>query len=155
MFSGRFRFSPETSLKKHAGFQEAPKLWEEARDRTLTSFVFYIEGEEGSLRQRTYHPSLWFVVQAPRVVRRQTVLLPDNSDPPDVSVFGEHKNVAMFLVYVCDFLAAGPRDILQLLLNRLLDFWKGSNPDFLGREPEDVNTMRFLGLGSMKRAHGL
>ena len=24
--------------------------------------------------------------------------------------------------------------------------WKGSNPDFLGRQPEDVDTMRFLGL---------
>ena len=24
--------------------------------------------------------------------------------------------------------------------------WKGSNPDFLGREPGDVDTMRFLGL---------
>ena len=24
--------------------------------------------------------------------------------------------------------------------------WKGSNPDFLGREPGDVDTLRFLGL---------
>ena len=23
--------------------------------------------------------------------------------------------------------------------------WKGSNPDFLGREPGDIDTMRFLG----------
>ena len=45
-----------------------------------------------------------------------------------------------------DFLAAGPRDILQPLLTRLLDVWKGSNPDFLGRQPGDVDTMQFLGL---------
>ena len=44
-------------------------------------------------------------------------------------------------------LAAGPRDILQPLLARLLDVWKGSNPDFLSlnRQPGDVDTMRFLG----------
>ena len=46
-----------------------------------------------------------------------------------------------FLVYVDDFLAAGP------LLTRLLDTWKGINPDFLERDPGDVGpTMRFLGL---------
>ena len=27
-----------------------------------------------------------------------------------------------------------------------LDVWKGSNPDFLGRQPGDVETMRFFGL---------
>ena len=29
---------------------------------------------------------------------------------------------------------------------QLLHVWKGSNPDFLGREPGDVDTLRFLGL---------
>ena len=32
------------------GLREAPKLWEEARDKTLTSFVFQIDHEEYSLR---------------------------------------------------------------------------------------------------------
>ena len=41
------------------GLREAPKLWEEARDKTLTSFVFQIDHVEYSLRQSTYHPSLW------------------------------------------------------------------------------------------------
>ena len=50
----------------------------------------------------------------------------------DITVFGEHKHVAAFLVYVDDFLAAGPREILQALLTRLLDMWKGNNPYFLG-----------------------
>ena len=45
-----------------------------------------------------------------------------------------------------DFLAAGPRDILQPLLTRLLDVSKSSNPEFLGRQPGDVDTVRFLGL---------
>ena len=45
-----------------------------------------------------------------------------------------------------DFLAAGPRQVLQPLLTQLLHVWKGSNPDFLGREPGDVDTLRFLGL---------
>ena len=54
--------------------------------------------------------------------------------------------MAAFLVYVDDFLAARSRDILQPRLTRLLDVWKGSNPDFLGRQPGDVDTMRFLGL---------
>ena len=55
-------------------------------------------------------------------------------------------HAAAFLVYVDDFLAAGPRDVLQPLLTRLLDVWKGGNPDVLGRQPGDVDTMRFLGL---------
>ena len=54
--------------------------------------------------------------------------------------------LAVFLVYVDDFLAAGPRDILQPLLTRPLDVWKGSNPDFLGRDAGGVDTMRFLRL---------
>ena len=66
------------------GLREAPKLREEARDKTLTSFVFHIEGEEYSLRQSTYHPSIWFVVQAACVLRPQTVRLPDDSDLPSV-----------------------------------------------------------------------
>ena len=56
-----------------------------------------------------------------------------------------------------DFLAAGPREILQPLLTRLLDVWKGSNPDLLRRQPEDVDTMRFLGLALnwvLKMVHG-
>ena len=35
---------------------EAPKLCEEARDKTLTSVVFQIDNVEYSLRQSTYHP---------------------------------------------------------------------------------------------------
>ena len=35
------------------GLKEAPKLWEAARDKTLTSFVFQIDNEEYSLRQST------------------------------------------------------------------------------------------------------
>ena len=59
------------------------------QDLNLTSFVLHIEGEEYSLRKSTYHPSLWFVVKAPRVLRPRTVRLPDDTDLPDVSVFGE------------------------------------------------------------------
>ena len=112
------------------GLREAPKLWEEARDKTLTSFVFLIDNVEYSLRQSTYHPSLWFVVRAPCQHLSKKVRLPDDSDLPDSTVFGEHEHVAAFLVYVDDILAAGPRDILQPLLTRLLDVWKGSNPDY-------------------------
>ena len=90
------------------GLREAPKLWEEARDKTRTSFVFQIDSDEYSLRQTTYRPSLWFVVLAPCLLRPRTVRLPDDSDLPDISVLGERKRVATFLVYVDDFLAAGP-----------------------------------------------
>ena len=79
-------------------------------------------------------------------VLRPPVRLPDDNDLQDVCVVGEHKHIATLLVFVDDILAAGPRDFLQPLLNRLLDVWKDSNPDFLGREPGDVDTMRFLGL---------
>ena len=130
----------------YCGLKEAPKLWEEARDKTLTSLVFQIDNEDYNLRQSTYHPSLWFVVRAPRLLAPRKVRLPDDSDLPDVASFGEHKHIAAFLVYVDDFLAAGPRDVLQPLMARLLDVWKGSNPDFLGRQPGDVDTTRFLGL---------
>ena len=51
----------------------------------------------------------------------------------------EHQHVAAFLVYVDDFLAARPRRVL-------LKVWRGSAPDFLGRESGDVDPLRFLGL---------
>ena len=136
-------------MKACYGLREAPKLWEEARDKTLTSFVFQIDRVEYSLRQNTYHPSLWLLfvaLRAPCQTMSKKVRLPDDSDLPDISVFGEHEHVAAFLVYVDDFLAAGPREILQPLLTRLLDVRKGSNPDYLGRQPGDVDTMRSLGL---------
>ena len=66
---------------------KAPKSWEEARDKTLTSFVFQIDHMEYSLRQSAYHPSLWFVVRAPRQTMSKKVRLPDDS-----SVFGEHEH---------------------------------------------------------------
>ena len=72
--------------------------------------------------------------------------MPDDSDLPDISVFGEHEHVAAFLVYVDDFLAARLRAILQPLLARFLEVWKASNPDYLGRQPGDVDITRFLGL---------
>ena len=128
------------------GLREAPKLWEEARDKTLMSFAFQIDNAEYSLSQSTYHPSLWFDVHAPCLLVLCKVRLPDESDLPDVAAFGEHKHVAASLGYVDDFSVAGPREILQPLLTRLLDVWKGTNPDFLGRLPGDVDTMRCLGL---------
>ena len=59
----------------------------------------------------------------------------------------DRKHLAAFLVYVDDFLAAGPRDILQAFLARLLDVWNESKPDFLGCEPGDVDTMGFSRIG--------
>ena len=115
------------------GLREAPKLWEESRDKTLTAFHFTIDGDTYSLRQSVYHPSSWFVVRAPCLTRPQAVRLPDESDLPDLSAFGECTHLAAILVYVDDFLAAGPRQVLQPLLTQLLHVWKGSNPDFLGR----------------------
>ena len=41
----------------------------------------------------------------------------------------ENKHIAASLVYVDDFLATLPRDVLQPLLSRVLDEWKGSNLD--------------------------
>ena len=102
------------------GLREASNLWEEARDKTLTSFVFQIDHVEYSLRESTYHPSLWFVVRAPCQTMSKKVRLPDDSDLSwknpkgtlpgclvpfghlqlsDISVFGEHQHVAAFLVY--------------------------------------------------------
>ena len=121
------------------GLREAPKLWEESRDKTLTVFNFTIDGDTYSLRQSVYHPSLWFVVKAPCLARPQ-------ADLPDLTAFGECTHLAAILVYVDDFLAVGPRQVLQPLLKQLLHVWKGSNPDFLGREPGDVGTLHFLGL---------
>ena len=122
------------------GLREAPKPWEEARDKTLTSLSSrLIMMSSDSI----YHPSLWFVVRAPHQSMSKKVRLPDLAD---ISVFGEHEHVAGFLVYVDDDLAAELREILQPLLTRLLDVWKGSNPNYLGRQPGDVDTMRFLGL---------
>ena len=77
------------------------------------------------------------MVKAPRARRPTAVRLTDDSDLPDVSVFGEHEHTAALLAHVDDFLAAGPRDVLQPLLNRLLHVWKGSSPDFLCRELGD------------------
>ena len=94
------------------------------RDKTLTAFTFTLKEETYSLRQSVYHPSLWFVVKAPCLSRPQAVRLPDESDLPDLSAFRECTHVAAILVYVDDFLAAGPREVLQSLLNQLLHVWK-------------------------------
>ena len=80
------------------------------------------------------------------LARPQSCPTADESDLPDLTAFGECTHLAAILVYVDDFLAAGPRQVLQPLLTQLLHVWKGSNPDFLGREPGDVDTLRFLGL---------
>ena len=66
----------------------------------MASFVFQIDHVEYSLRQSTYHPSLWFVGRAPCQTMSKKVRLPDDSDLPDISVFGEHEHVAEFVVYV-------------------------------------------------------
>ena len=78
--------TPYQCTKACYGLREAPKLWEEARDKTLTSFVFQIDNDKYSLRQSTYHPGLWFVVRAP------CLLVPRKLRLPDVSAFGEHKH---------------------------------------------------------------
>ena len=73
---------PETlyqSTKACYGLREAPKLWEESRDKTSTAFIFTIDGDTYSLRQSVYHPSLWFVVRAPCLSRPQAVRLPDDT----------------------------------------------------------------------------
>ena len=80
--------------------------------------------------------------------KQPVVRLPEDSDLSDNAVFGEHHHVAAFLVYVDDFLAAGPRFVLQPLLKfQLLQLWKRSSPDFLGHDEGDVDSLRFLGLG--------
>ena len=49
------------------------------------------------------------------------VRLPDDSDLPDSSVFGEHEHVAAFLVYADDFLAAGE----EMFYNHFSpDYWR-------------------------------
>ena len=68
---------------------------------------FQLDHEEYSLRQSAYHPSLWFVVRAPRLTMSKKVHLPDDSNLPDITVFGEHAPFAACLVYLDDFLAAG------------------------------------------------
>ena len=75
-----------------------------------------MDGDTYSLRQSVYHPSLWFVVRAPCLTRPHAVRLPDESDLPDLSALGECTHLAAILVYVDDFLAAGPRQVLQPLL---------------------------------------
>ena len=87
--------------------REAPKLWEESRDKTLTAFHFVMDGDTYSLRQSVYHPSLWFVVKTPCLTRPPAIRLPDESDLPDLSAFGECVHLAAILVYVDDFLAVG------------------------------------------------
>ena len=47
---------PAPELVQFGLVREAPKLWEEARDKILTSFVFQIDNLEN--RQSTYHPSM-------------------------------------------------------------------------------------------------
>ena len=128
-------------------FREAPKLWEDSRDKTLTAFTFTFKGDTYSLRQSVYHSSLSVCCTAYGLLskhlvyhdRKQSVYL------MKVSVQGAQARSSYF--GVCgDFLAAGTGEVLQPLLTQLLHVWKGSNPDFLGREPGDVDTLRFLGL---------
>ena len=78
--------------------QEASELWEETRDKTL----------------KRVSPSE-FVGCCDSTEDRQASCfrLPDDSDLPDISVFGEHEHVAAFLAYKDDFLPTGPRPLLH------------------------------------------
>ena len=74
------------------------------------------------------------MVKAPRVDEQLVVCLPEDSDLPDIAVFGEHQHVAVFLAYVDDFLAAGLCSVLQPLLKQLLQLCAATNPATVERQ---------------------
>ena len=90
------------------GLREAPKLWEES--------VFITRAYGLSFELHALHVHQQFDYQM--------------RDFPDLAAFGECARVAAILVYVDDFLAVGPRHVLQTLLTQLQHVWKGSISTF-------------------------
>ena len=49
-------------------------------------------------------------------------------------------------VYVDDLLIAGPRSVNDTVIKAVQNAWKSSRPEHLGRDPDCVPILRFLGL---------
>ena len=110
-----------------------------------TSLTFDIDVEVYSLRQSTYHLSVWFVVKASCALAARHSMLASRQRLVRRFCFWRARTHCCVPCICGRFLGCWSRDVLHPLLNRLLHVWKGSNPDFLGREPGDVDTMH-LGL---------
>ena len=48
------------------GLREAPRLWQQERDRQLRELQFVYNDRSAHLVQSYIHPSLWFIVEGPR-----------------------------------------------------------------------------------------
>ena len=71
--------------------------------------MFEANEEVYPFRQSAYHPILWFVLKISRAERQPVVRLPDDSDPPDISVFGE--SISMWLHSLFKWMLSWPLDL--------------------------------------------
>ena len=124
------------------GLREAPKLWEESRDKTLTAFTFTIKGDTCSLRQSVYHPSLWFVIKAPCLSRPQAVRLPDERMRVAYLTYLYSGSARMWRLFWCMWMTFWQRDhgrSYNHCSNNYFTFGKGVTPTSL-----DVNLVMLI-----------
>ena len=108
------------------GLREAPNLWSEERTSVMSSIRFRSHGETIVAVESEIHKSLYLLV-------KQSDML----YPPEPSVHGLTKKIepskvlGLIGIYVDDYLATGPKDLISSFFTHLRKTWKTSDPVFL------------------------
>ena len=128
------------------GLKEAPKMWEEHRDKVLGDLSWELNKKKFHLVQSIVHPSLWYIMKGPPLTSTPIDrYVPDGKQPYSADWL-QGDRVGALLVYVDDILGAGPRKILTSFLDAVRQKWDLATPEYLGQQEGDVDSLRFLGM---------
>eukprot|EP00971_Amphidinium_carterae_P039693 779698-Amphidinium_carterae.1 len=121
-------------------------MWEVHRDQVLSDFEWTHNGKKHFLQQSYRHPSRWYVMESKtKPPRIKPQCLEDGQVPRSHDDLRGNK-VATFIVYVDDLLAVGHKTVLEGFCKRMQSVWEIATPEYLAGEPDDVESIRFLGM---------
>eukprot|EP00971_Amphidinium_carterae_P097624 1931901-Amphidinium_carterae.2 len=127
------------------GLKESPKMWETHRDKVLSDFSWTHSGQRYYLLQSYRHPSMWYIMKG-KMKEKIKVKCLEDGDVPRAHDDLRGEKVGTFIVYVDDLLAVGEKKVLKGFFGHLQTVWEIATPEYLTREPEDVDSIRFLGM---------
>ena len=128
------------------GLREAPNLWSEERTSVMSSLRFRAQGETIRAVESEIHKSLYMLV-------KESDLL----DQPVSSNHGLTKRVdptkvlGLVGIYVDDYLATGPKELISSFFTHIRKTWKTSDPVYLAPGVD----FTFLGVTIEKLPHGI
>ena len=129
------------------GLREAPRRWQQERDKKLRDLEFKYQDKLAHLVQSYIYPSLWFIVEGPK---ESTPGIPpfDHCLRSDewTARLHDHHVLGYVGVYVDDLSIAGPRSLNDSMIHAVREVWKTSAPEHLGPDPDCVPVLRFLGM---------